>query len=944
MRRNSLINGDNGNTQSFLDRDESPEIPPVDEELSRACDCHNQDYPPWTGEIHGMSQALLSKSPKLRVFWWMVLFVCTSCGTATTILVIIEYIHGPTATSTTIRLVPSLKLPAITVCPKVPDAFDFDDLYDDIRTLIPEIEMESARDLVRFWLAGSGLENITPLIEFNRTYLDRLARWYDLWSNGYDQKLFFETIQAKYGYQCKDLFHYCEIGGKSKDCCADMFRPRAVMRRGLCHQTKEDVNQTEADDIGRLVLRIKAPPAVTSPQYSYTQPQIIIYVHEWNRMHFTARYVELLEHPNDCTSKIIGRDTACFVRNWLMANLIDPLNCTVPYLTNVPDLEPRNICDPFAIVKDYYNIIEVVHAGSVTAKECLPGCQRWEYQVSLQQSMALDSFVGYKFNLEASFYDLQYEHVKEVPTTSLPGFMSQIGGQFGFFLGLSIITMLQIVIYGVTSSIKFFYSLFKPTEIVPTDSSNMHNVSKRLDDDNMINICTCQEDDYLPPWTSEIHGLSQALQSKSRRLRLFWWFVLLVCTCCGSATTVLVVREYFVGQTATSTIIRLVNSLELPAITLCPKVADSFRFKGIYADMSEMIPGLENSTAIDLLRFWLGGSGFENIEMLKTFNRTYLDRLNRYFKQWSDGKDKLEFFNLMVKRYGYKCGELFYYCEISGKIKDCCDEMFRARSVMRRGLCYQTRRNVNQTESDDIGKLLVLMKAPHSATYAQYDYTQPQIVVYVNDNYEQVLDFPRFYLYPDNWNRMHFTARYVELLEHPKDCSPKITGKDAGCYVRNWITANIVVPFNCTLPYLHDVPGVNTENICDPYVIASDYDNTIVTVHSGVPGCKRWDYTISLQQSMALDPFAKYRFNLEASFYDLQYEHVKEVATTSVPGFMSQIGGQFGFFLGLSIITVIQMIIYAASSIFRFIFKISRPFSPQRTNNENGNIRLERLI
>jgi hypothetical protein len=37
------------------------------------------------------------------------------------------------------------------------------------------------------------------------------------------------------------------------------------------------------------------------------------------------------------------------------------------------------------------------------------------------------------------------------------------------------------------------------------------------------------------------------------------------------------------------------------------------------------------------------------------------------------------------------------------------------------------------------------------------------------------------------------------------------------------------------------------------------------------------------------------------------------VVTTSVPGFMSQIGGQFGFFLGLSIITMIQMGVYAVS-------------------------------
>jgi hypothetical protein len=78
--------------------------------------------------------------------------VCTSCGTATTVLVIIEYIQGPTATSTTIKLVPSLELPAITVCPKVPDAFDFDKIFNDIKGLLPEFNKEMATDLIRFWL------------------------------------------------------------------------------------------------------------------------------------------------------------------------------------------------------------------------------------------------------------------------------------------------------------------------------------------------------------------------------------------------------------------------------------------------------------------------------------------------------------------------------------------------------------------------------------------------------------------------------------------------------------------------------------------------------------------------------------------------------------------------------------------------------------------------
>uniref|UniRef100_A0A915E5C8 Uncharacterized protein n=1 Tax=Ditylenchus dipsaci TaxID=166011 RepID=A0A915E5C8_9BILA len=209
---------------------------------------------------------------------------------------------------------------------------------------------------------------------------------------------------------------------------------------------------------------------------------------------------------------------------------------------------------------------------------------------------------------------------------------------------------------------------------------------------------------------------------------------------------------------------------------------------------------------------------------------------------------------------------------------------------MRRGICYQTRRNVNQTEADDIGRLMLSLKAPPSITSEQYNFIQPQIIIYVNDNHEQVLDFPRFYMYPHEWNRMHFTTRLVELLEHPQDCTSKLVGKDANCFVRNWLNSNVIDPYNCTVPYLKDFDGVAKKPTCRPHVIAKEYYNAIQLVHSG-------------------------------SVHSQEYEHVKEVYTTSVPGFMSQIGGQFGFFLGLSIITMIQILIYSLTAVAKFFIR-----------------------
>ncbi|KAL3109864.1 hypothetical protein niasHT_019895 [Heterodera trifolii] len=430
------------------------------------CACHVNDYPPWTGE------ALYSKCWKMKAFWSFVLVLCTLCGAFTTYQVIEEYSQGKTATSNTIRLVPNLSLPAITVCPKVPDALKGDLLYQDMRAIIPHLTKSMADNLIKYWIGGSGLENMNELSTFNASYLEELDDLYQRWRQNSETKTFFQKIQDKYGYKCTDFFKKCELGGQKKNCCKEIFNQKAVMRRGFCYQTREGLNQEEADDIGRLVLEIKELPSITSPHFGHKQPQTVIYINdnfeevldfprfylyqnEWNRMHITARRIELLEHPNDCTNKVFGKDSNCIVRNWLSSTVIDHFNCTLPYLDTVRGISPElPTCEPLKIAKNYTDIIQLVHSGSVHGPKCIPGCNRWEYSVSLQQSPSLQDFANYTFNLEVSFYDLQYEHLKEVVTITVPGFMSQIGGQFGFFLGLSIITVIQMASFAVWSTFR----------------------------------------------------------------------------------------------------------------------------------------------------------------------------------------------------------------------------------------------------------------------------------------------------------------------------------------------------------------------------------------------------------------------------------------------------------------------------------------------------------
>ncbi|KAL3110325.1 hypothetical protein niasHT_019645 [Heterodera trifolii] len=370
------------------------------------CACHVNDYPPWTGE------ALYSKCWKMKAFWSFVLVLCTLCGAFTTYQVIEEYSQGKTATSNTIRLVPNLSLPAITVCPKVPDALKGDLLYQDMRAIIPHLTKSMADNLIKYWIGGSGLENM---------------------ANGGTERIF--VIGATFRMNCPPLM------------------PRIWKNLNDLYQRWRQNSETKT-----FFQKIQ-PQTVIYINDNFEEvldfPRFYLYQNEWNRMHITARRIELLEHPNDCTNKVFGKDSNCIVRNWLSSTVIDHFNCTLPYLDTVRGISPElPTCEPLKIAKNYTDIIQLVHSGSVHGPKCIPGCNRWEYSVSLQQSPSLQDFANYTFNLEVSFYDLQYEHLKEVVTITVPGFMSQIGGQFGFFLGLSIITVIQMASFAVWSTFR----------------------------------------------------------------------------------------------------------------------------------------------------------------------------------------------------------------------------------------------------------------------------------------------------------------------------------------------------------------------------------------------------------------------------------------------------------------------------------------------------------
>jgi len=95
------------------------------------------------------------------------------------------------------------------------------------------------------------------------------------------------------------------------------------------------------------------------------------------------------------------------VKTWLTSYLLDPFNCTVPYLKVLGISNNTKICDPLTIVKNYTMIID----SDTRLEDCIPGCTKWEYGRALITRP--NPWKTDEFRLTIGFDELQYEHVRE---------------------------------------------------------------------------------------------------------------------------------------------------------------------------------------------------------------------------------------------------------------------------------------------------------------------------------------------------------------------------------------------------------------------------------------------------------------------------------------------------------------------------------------------------
>ncbi|VDL79011.1 unnamed protein product [Nippostrongylus brasiliensis] len=264
------------------------------------------------------------------------------------------------------------------------------------------------------------------------------------------------------------------------------------------------------------------------------------------------------------------------------------------------------------------------------------------------------------------------------------------------------------------------------------------------------------------------------------------------------------------------------------------------------------------------------------------------------YDTWKANRTVLELFDFVFNDNGYLCEEFFESCWAGSQVIDCCS-IFRPTYVMLRGRCFRLMDGYNQTDVDETDKLSIHFNDVQGKLPGRKNI--PQMVMYIGDSYPEVGIYPRVYLNYHDWNRVRFVQKRYSMLHDNPECT--------------MAELNKVDPLNCTLPYFKGMlPYVHDIPTCHPSVVVEDYDritSTSIEDYHCRRACERVENLNQMITSPDYSRSIHYAFRVETSFTDLEYEHYTEMRLTTFPGFISELGGQSGLFVGCSVMTIVQL-------------------------------------
>ncbi|CAD5209865.1 unnamed protein product [Bursaphelenchus okinawaensis] len=412
---------------------------------------------------------------------------------------------------------------------------------------------------------------------------------------------------------------------------------------------------------------------------------------------------------------------------------------------------------------------------------------------------------------------------------------------------------------------------------------------------------------------SELHGLKEAISTSASLHHITWGLLIFLAMCLAIWNTIQMCQDYLANQVETSYSRHFVSRLEFPSVIICPKSPDALNFTSIKREILNVIPNMTDHDVVDLIMYAIADSALVNGQSV-TLNQPeeHFGAFDEKINIWKGRRNQTEFYTDLFEKNGYTCNQLFKQCRYGSRTINCCD-IFESYYVMLRGRCFRMKQ-FYQYDPGFYGQLYIGMnELPSLTTVSQ---KQVQLVAFMATPGSEISTFPRYYLNNQSETQISIKLRMFDLDPEFSKCHNDVEARGrAACYVRQWLYDKFVDPHNCTPFYMayraHGAP------VCETGLIARMYENVLnLTTEENIcmVACSRSEREYKTTYRMNSAPKAlgfveTDAYRLIVHYDDLEYENFKEVRIVTLPGFVSQIGGQLGLFLGVTVMSITQILL-----------------------------------
>ncbi|KAK6045270.1 hypothetical protein COOONC_17225 [Cooperia oncophora] len=222
--------------------------------------------------------------------------------------------------------------------------------------------------------------------------------------------------------RCMRLDNYYQTsGGQSSALQMNFKKPNSLLIDGtqqvriyMCSDNVQfHPNRCECKQVSK---NSKALPCECQLQFFLQRQYVIYFGDEWPeiaifpRIYVTKdelvlanvqlRKVKMMPRRDVCsTDKYRKGRATCYVNRWLEENLLRPLNCTLPSMTDLRSAKGYEVCNAHVVVKNYRQII----TANTLRNRCEPNCDRWDR--GFQYWSSVEKILG-AFRLDVFYGDL----------------------------------------------------------------------------------------------------------------------------------------------------------------------------------------------------------------------------------------------------------------------------------------------------------------------------------------------------------------------------------------------------------------------------------------------------------------------------------------------------------------------------------------------------------